>query len=406
MELGEKLKLLADAAKYDVSCSSSGGSRKNKGGIGNSAPSGICHSYSADGRCISLLKILLTNRCIYRCAYCPNSREEGGEKASFTPREVADLTLSFYKRNYIEGLFLSSGIEHSIDETMEHLIEVARILREEEHFYGYIHMKAIPGADPALVDEMASLVDRMSINVEIADRDGLRRLAPQKDYPSILGPMERLNHGILERKASRLPVVKNPYLPAGQSSQMIVGALGEDDRMILNRSASLYKDYNLKRVFYSAFVPVVHSPLLKGITKVPLLREHRLYQADWLMRFYRFSTDEIVNDRQPNLDPDVDPKMQYALLHLHEFPVEINRANYNMLLRIPGIGPTYAKRIISARKLAPLCYDDLKLLKISTKKARHFITVGGKYFGMYFSDAGDLRAKLLGSTAAGQLSFL
>lgn len=238
MELGEKLKLLADAAKYDVSCSSSGGSRKNKGGIGNSAPSGICHSYSADGRCISLLKILLTNRCIYRCAYCPNSREEGGEKASFTPREVADLTLSFYKRNYIEGLFLSSGIEHSIDETMERLIEVARILREEEHFYGYIHMKAIPGADPALVDEMASLVDRMSINVEIADRDGLRRLAPQKDYPSILGPMERLNHGILERKASRLPVVKNSYLPAGQSSQMIVGALGEDDRMILNRSAS------------------------------------------------------------------------------------------------------------------------------------------------------------------------
>lgn len=406
MELGEKLKLLADAAKYDVSCSSSGGSRKNKGGIGNSAPSGICHSYSADGRCISLLKILLTNRCIYRCAYCPNSREEGGEKASFTPREVADLTLSFYKRNYIEGLFLSSDIEHSIDETMERLIEVARILREEEHFYGYIHMKAIPGADPALVDEMASLVDRMSINVEIADRDGLRRLAPQKDYPSILGPMERLNHGILERKASRLPVVKNSYLPAGQSSQMIVGALGEDDRMILNRSASLYKDYNLKRVFYSAFVPVVNSPLLKGITKVPLLREHRLYQADWLMRFYRFSTDEIVNDRQPNLDPDVDPKMQYALLHLHEFPVEVNRADYNMLLRIPGIGPTYAKRIISARKLAPLRYDDLKLLKISTKKARHFITVGGKYFGMYFSDAGDLRAKLLGSTAAGQLSFL
>ncbi len=406
MELGEKLKLLADAAKYDVSCSSSGGSRKNKGGIGNSAPSGICHSYSADGRCISLLKILLTNRCIYRCAYCPNSREEGGEKASFTPREVADLTLSFYKRNYIEGLFLSSGIEHSIDETMERLIEVARILREEEHFYGYIHMKAIPGADPALVDEMASLVDRMSINVEIADRDGLRRLAPQKDYPSILGPMERLNHGILERKASRLPVVKNSYLPAGQSSQMIVGALGEDDRMILNRSTSLYKDYNLKRVFYSAFVPVVRSPLLKGITKVPLLREHRLYQADWLMRFYRFSTDEIVNDRQPNLDPDVDPKMQHALLHLHEFPVEINRADYNMLLRIPGIGPTYAKRIISARKLAPLRYDDLKLLKISTKKARHFMTVGGKYFGMYFSDAGDLRAKLLGSTAAGQLSFL
>ena len=406
MELGEKLKLLADAAKYDVSCSSSGGSRKNKGGIGNSAPSGICHSYSADGRCISLLKILLTNRCIYRCAYCPNSREEGGEKASFTPREVADLTLSFYKRNYIEGLFLSSGIEHSIDETMERLIEVARILREEEHFYGYIHMKAIPGADPALVDEMASLVDRMSINVEIADRDGLRRLAPQKDYPSILGPMERLNHGILERKASRLPVVKNSYLPAGQSSQMIVGALGEDDRMILNRSTSLYKDYNLKRVFYSAFVPVVRSPLLKGITKVPLLREHRLYQADWLMRFYRFSTDEIVNDRQPNLDPDVDPKMQHALLHLHEFPVEINRADYNMLLRIPGIGPTYAKRIISARKLAPLRYDDLKLLKISTKKARHFMTVGGKYFGMYFSDAGDLRAKLVGSTAAGQLSFL
>lgn len=336
MELGEKLKLLADAAKYDVSCSSSGGSRKNKSGIGNSAPSGICHSYSADGRCISLLKILLTNRCIYRCAYCPNSREEGGEKASFTPRQVADLTLSFYKRNYIEGLFLSSGIEHSIDETMERLIEVARILREEEHFYGYIHMKAIPGADPALVDEMASLVDRM----------------------------------------------------------------------ILNRSASLYKDYNLKRVFYSAFVPVVHSPLLKGITKVPLLREHRLYQADWLMRFYRFSTDEIVNDRQPNLDLDVDPKMQYALLHLHEFPVEINRADYNMLLRIPGIGPTYAKRIISARKLAPLRYDDLKLLKISTKKARHFMTVGGKYFGMYFSDAGDLRAKLLGPTAAGQLSFL
>lgn len=406
VELSEKLKILADAAKYDVSCSSSGGRRKNKGGTGDSSPSGICHSFSADGRCISLLKILLTNRCIYACAYCPNGRGAGGIKASFTPREVADLTMAFYKRNYIEGLFLSSGIEKSVDETMELMIECGRILREEENFYGYIHMKAIPGADPALVQKMATYVDRMSVNLEIADPYHLKRLAPQKDYSAIYGPMAVLKDGISEREKSKLPARKISFVPAGQSSQMIVGACDESDRLILKRASDLYKNYDLKRVFYSAYVPVVPSPLLSKVKETPLLREHRLYQADWLMRFYRFDAEEIVTDRAPFLDLDVDPKMNYALTHIGKFPVEINRADYKTLLRIPGIGPIYAKRIIAARKLCALSYDDLKLLRISTKTAKHFITVGGVYRGIAFTDGADLKDRLFGSSTSGQLSFL
>ena len=392
MDVLEKLKILTDAAKYDVSCSSSGSNRKNKGGLGEGASSGICHSWSEDGRCISLLKILLTNKCIYSCEYCVNRKENQIKRAEFTPQEVCDLVINFYKRNYIEGLFLSSGVVKSPDDTMLKLIEVADLLRNKENFNGYIHMKAIPGASDELVQKLGSLVDRMSINIELPTEKALNILAPQKKYESIIRPMNFAKNSILEYKENKKKFRRTPlFLPAGQSTQMIVGANREDDFTIINKASSLYKDFSLRRVFYSGYVPVVNSVFTQGIKKVPMLREHRLYQADWLMRFYGFSPREIVKEDNPFLDLTMDPKCSWAVENLDIFPIEINKASYEELIRVPGFGKVYAMRIINARKFSNLTFDDLRTLKISLKRAINFITVGGKFMGVRFSSKENLK---------------
>lgn len=387
MDLNEKLQILTDAAKYDVSCSSSGSTRKNnRSGLGNGAISGICHSWSEDGRCISLLKILLTNHCIYNCEYCINRRSNDIKRASFSPREVADLTLNFYKRNYIEGLFLSSGVIRNPDYTMALLIETARILRTEMNFNGYIHMKAIPGAAKELVDRIGLLVDRLSINIELPTEQSLALLAPQKNIQAILGPMAEVKEGLLANREDRKKFRSAPkFVPAGQTTQMIIGASRETDKDILYRSQSLYKDFSLKRVYYSAFVPVVASQYTQGIDRAPLAREHRIYQADWLLRFYGFKAEDLLDDKNKNLDLSIDPKANWALHHLDQFPIEINTAPYADLLKIPGIGKVSAHKIIKARKFRRLSFEDLKAMRISTKKAGYFITVGGKYRGGHFS---------------------
>lgn len=392
MELKRKLSILSDAAKYDVSCSSSGSNRKNTtNGIGQAHNSGICHSWSEDGRCISLLKILLTNKCIYSCEYCVNRKENNVERAEFTPEEVADLTINFYKRNYIEGLFLSSGVVKSPDYTMIKLIRVAEILRNEKKFNGYIHMKAIPGASEELIERLGRLIDRMSINIELPTKSSLKMLAPQKTYESIEKPMSFINESITQYKIDRKTIRKTPlFLPAGQSTQMIVGAAGESDLTIINKASSLYEDYKLKRVFYSGFVPVIKSKYTEKIKKVPMLREHRLYQADWLMRFYKFKSNEILNEKNPFFDLTLDPKAFWAVQNVANFPIEINRASYEELLRVPGFGPTYAMRIINARKFANLSFDDLTSLKISLKKAKNFILVNGVYRGQKYNTQDDL----------------
>ncbi len=392
MELKRKLSILSDAAKYDVSCSSSGSNRKNTAnGIGKAHNSGICHSWSEDGRCISLLKILLTNKCIYSCEYCINRKENNVERAEFTPEEVADLTINFYKRNYIEGLFLSSGVVKSPDYTMIKLIRVAEILRNEKKFNGYIHMKAIPGASEELIERLGRLIDRMSINIELPTKSSLKMLAPQKTYESIEKPMSFINESITQYKIDRKTIRKTPlFLPAGQSTQMIVGAAGESDLTIINKASSLYEDYKLKRVFYSGFVPVIKSKYTEKIKKVPMLREHRLYQADWLMRFYKFKSNEILNEKNPFFDLTLDPKAFWAVQNVANFPIEINRASYEDLLRVPGFGPTYAMRIINARKFANLSFDDLTSLKISLKKAKNFILVNGVYRGQKYNTQDDL----------------
>lgn len=392
MELKRKLSILSDAAKYDVSCSSSGSNRKNTAnGIGQAHNSGICHSWSEDGRCISLLKILLTNKCIYSCEYCINRKENNVERAEFTPEEVADLTINFYKRNYIEGLFLSSGVVKSPDYTMIKLIRVAEILRNEKKFNGYIHMKAIPGASEELIERLGRLIDRMSINIELPTKSSLKMLAPQKTYESIEKPMSFINESITQYKIDRKTIRKTPlFLPAGQSTQMIVGAAGESDLTIINKASSLYEDYKLKRVFYSGFVPVIKSKYTEKIKKVPMLREHRLYQADWLMRFYKFKSNEILNEKNPFFDLTLDPKAFWAVQNVANFPIEINRASYDELLRVPGFGPTYAMRIINARKFANLSFDDLTSLKISLKKAKNFILVNGVYRGQKYNTQEDL----------------
>ncbi|MFR9275769.1 putative DNA modification/repair radical SAM protein [Finegoldia magna] len=392
MELKRKLSILSDAAKYDVSCSSSGSNRKNTAnGIGQAHNSGICHSWSEDGRCISLLKILLTNKCIYSCEYCINRKENNVERAEFTPEEVADLTINFYKRNYIEGLFLSSGVVKSPDYTMIKLIRVAEILRNEKKFNGYIHMKAIPGASEELIERLGKLIDRMSINIELPTKSSLKMLAPQKTYESIEKPMSFINESITQYKIDKKTIRKTPlFLPAGQSTQMIVGAAGESDLTIINKASSLYEDYKLKRVFYSGFVPVIKSKYTEKIKKVPMLREHRLYQADWLMRFYKFKSNEILNEKNPFFDLTLDPKAFWAVQNVANFPIEINRASYEELLRVPGFGPTYAMRIINARKFANLSFDDLTSLKISLKKAKNFILVNGVYRGQKYNTQDDL----------------
>ena len=380
----EKLRILSDAAKYDVSCSSSGSSRKNvNNGLGNAAINGICHSWSADGRCISLLKILMTNYCIYDCKYCINRKDNDIERAMLTPDEIVKLTINFYRRNYIEGLFLSSGIIKSADYTMELMIAIAKKLRLEEKFNGYIHMKVIPGASRQLINEIGLYVDRVSVNIEFAENSALKLLAPDKKATDISTSMGLIRKNMLENAEDKKLFKSTPsFIPAGQTTQMIIGASGESDYSILTRSENLYKNFDLKRVYYSGYVPVNKSGILVSVDQaVPMIREHRLYQADWLLRFYNFRADEILNEKDPFVDPFLDPKTNWAIKNSHFFPIEINKASYKELLRVPGIGVTSAKCIVMARKYSTIRYEHLKKLGIVIKRAKYFITVNGEFLG-------------------------
>ena len=393
----EKLRILSDAAKYDVSCSSSGNNRKNTvNGLGNTAFSGICHSWSADGRCISLLKILMTNYCIYDCEYCINRKSNDIERATLASDEIVRLTVNFYRRNYIEGLFLSSGIIKNPDYTMERMIEVARKLRIQERFNGYIHMKVIPGADRTLIRELGMYVDRVSVNIELADTNALRLLAPDKDPIDISTSMGLIRKNQAQNLEDRKLFKSTPsYIPAGQTTQMIIGAGGENDYTIINRSETLYKNFHLKRVYYSAYVPVNKTGILADTEAASTLREHRLYQADWLIRFYKFKAEEILSEENPFFDPLLDPKSNWAIRNWSRFPMEINRVSYEELLRIPGIGVTSALKIIKARKYNILRYEHLKKLGIILKRAKYFITVNGEYHGFRKEKPDYIRSRLI-----------
>jgi putative DNA modification/repair radical SAM protein len=382
MDIEEKLRILGAAARYDVSCSSSGIRRPGrKGKLGDSTSFGVCHSWSDDGRCISLFKILFSNRCIYDCAYCANRSSALRPRASFTPQELVELTMNFYRRNYIEGLFLSSAVWVSPDHTMERLLLTAKKLRMEEGFNGYIHMKAIPGASPELIRKAGIYADRMSVNIELPTEKSLRLLAPEKRKEDILGPMGDLTENIRANKQERKHFKKAPaFVPAGQSTQLIVGATPEEDLRIVRLAEGLYRRYGLKRVYYSAFMPVSEDPRLPRLEKPPLLREHRLYQADWLLRHYHFDSGEILDESNPQLDEELDPKSGWALRNLHFFPVEINKADYETLLRVPGLGVRSAKRIVMARRVHSLDFDDLKKIGVVLKRARYFITCRGRYY--------------------------
>lgn len=417
MNLLDKLTILTDAAKYDASCTSSGVMRSSRPGmIGNTSSSiaGCCHSFSADGRCISLLKVLMTNYCVYDCKYCINRRSNDTRRTAFTPRELAELTVQFYRRNYIEGLFLSSGVLRDPDYTTLRMIETLRLLRREFAFNGYIHAKAIPGTSPELVQQLGYLADRLSVNIELPSQKGLAALAPDKSKAAILAPMRLIEAQGRQNKEELVKYRHAPaFAPAGQSTQLIVGATEDSDRHILHLTESLYDRYRLKRVFYSAYVPVVENPLLPALhTKPPLLREHRLYQADWLLRFYGFRADELLDDQHPNFDPMLDPKCYWAITHPEQFPVEIMTADLGRLLRVPGIGPTGARRILSARRTGLLHFDDLKKMGIVLKRAQFFILCGGRMReGLHFTAdtlAFQLQAVERGSlpaSAAQQLSF-
>lgn len=455
MEIQEKLRILSDAAKYDVACTSSGVDRRgDKKGLGNTHLSGICHSFSADGRCISLLKILFTNQCIYDCKYCINRRSNDVVRTAFTPDEVCTLTMEFYRRNYIEGLFLSSGILHSPDYTMELIYQTLHQLRNRHHFNGYIHVKAIPGADALLVERIGFLADRMSVNLELPTAEGLRTLAPGKTREKILAPMRQVQRGIAaqnrryledggrirgipdtrfrpeaapdvisdavtnQRRADRAGQigmansVNHPgrnvwvprsgsggrnFVPAGQSTQMIVGATPENDYQMIRVAEALYQNYDLKRVFYSAFVRVNDDSTLPALPGgPPLLREHRLYQADWLLRFYGFQADELLSESQPNFNVLLDPKCDWALRHLELFPVEINRADYQTLLRVPGLGVKSARRILAARRGAVLGFADLKKLGVVLKRAMYFITCSGRTMYPIRIDENYITSQLVG----------
>ena len=383
MELLDKLTILSDAAKYDAACTSSGVRRKfQPGKIGNTSSSiaGCCHSFSADGRCVTLLKVLMTNCCVYDCKYCVNRRSNDTRRAAFTPRELAELTIGFYRRNYIEGLFLSSGVLRNADYTTEQMIRALRILRQEYGFNGYIHAKAIPGTSPELVQQLGLLADRMSVNIELPSQQGLQTLAPDKTREAILRPMGLIRDKVSESRQELVKYKHAPaFAPAGQSTQLIVGATKDTDRHILHLTEALYQKYRLKRVFYSAYVPVVENSLLPALdTKPPLLREHRLYQADWLLRFYGFRAEELLDEQHPDFNPLVDPKCHWAIGHLEQFPLEIMNAEYETLLRVPGIGPISARRIVSARRHSTLRFEDLKKLGVVLKRAQFFITCGGR----------------------------
>ena len=397
MDLMEKLTILTDAAKYDAACTSSGGSRgSRKGYIGNTSSSvaGCCHAFSADGRCVTLLKVLMTNCCVYDCKYCVNRCSNDTRRAAFTPEELAELTIQFYRRNYIEGLFLSSGVLRSPDYTMEQMIAALRLLREKHRFNGYIHAKAIPGSSPELVEQLGLLADRLSVNIELPSEAGLKALAPNKTKDAILRPMGQIRRRMGENREELVKYRHAPrFAPAGQSTQMIVGATGDSDRHILRLSQGLYDRYGLKRVFYSAYVPVVENSLLPALdTKPPLLREHRLYQADWLLRFYGFRAEELLSEEEPNFNPLVDPKCSWALRHPEFFPVEVNRAGYEELLRVPGVGVKSARRILVARRAGTLRHEDLKKLGVVMKRAQYFLVCRGKTVeGLRFTQDGVLR---------------
>lgn len=397
MDIAEKLEILADAAKYDVACTSSGIDRNaQKGLLGSTTSAGLCHSFAADGRCITLLKVLMSNVCVYDCAYCVNRASNDVRRASFTPEELAELTIAFFRRNYIEGLFLSSGVICNPDHTTELMIRTLTILRYEKGFRGYVHAKAVPGTSPELIEQLGLLADRLSVNLELPSQESLNLLAPQKTRTDILAPMRQISESIAEDKEARaLARKKNvtylakgapksklrAFSPAGQSTQMIIGATPESDYHILNLSAALYKTMDLKRVFFSAYLPVNRDYRLPSTDAVQLDREHRLYQADWLLRFYEFDVDEVIDPAHPYLDLDVDPKANWALNNLHLFPVEVNTAPYEMLLRVPGIGVTGAKKIMRARKTCCLREAELRKIGIAFKRARYFITCNGKHQG-------------------------
>lgn len=397
MTANEKLSILADAAKYDVSCSSSGSARSgDKSMLGNTSLPGICHSYSEDGRCISLLKILFTNKCIYDCSYCIN-RNSNSEmpRAEFTPDEVVDLTIGFYRRNYIEGLFLSSGVVRNPNHTMELLLSVVKKLRGAR-FNGYIHLKGIPGADHLLIEEAGKYVDRMSINIELPTTQSLRLLAPEKKRLDMIAPMGFIKEKMSEYKALGRQFKNAPsFVPAGQSTQLIVGATADPDYKIIKISEALYKRMALKRVYYSSYVPVGRTAIVAGPNVDLLKREHRIYQADWLLRFYGFTADEILTPEAPNLDMDVDPKCQWALRNMHLFPMDVNRVSFLELLRIPGIGNVTARRIMASRRFGPLHYDALKKMGVVMKRAKYFITCSGKPFGASDMDPFRLKQHML-----------
>lgn len=395
MELEERLGILAESAKYDVSCASSGSKRYNRNGIGNAASCGICHSWTSDGRCVSLLKILLTNACIYDCAYCVNRRSNDVPRASLTPEEVAELTIGFYRRNYIEGLFLSTGVVRGPDQTMELLIRAARLLRETHRFNGYIHLKLVPGADPLLVEQAGRYADRVSVNIELPTRESLKLLAPDKSRDAIVGPMRTVSGLITRSREERKVSRKAPlYAPAGQSTQLIVGATPENDLQIIRLAEGFYNRLGMKRVYYSAFIPVAGAQL-PALPGPPLVREHRLYQADWLLRYYSFAAHEVLDDGRPDLDLAVDPKCGWALRHLHLFPVEVNRADYEVLLRVPGVGVRSAKRIVRARRQQHLSFDDLAKLGVVLKRARFFLTARGKRLEALDLNEAVLRSRLM-----------
>ncbi len=408
VELVEKLTILGDAAKFDVSCSSSGTSRTgDKGTLGSAAAGGICHTWSADGRCVSLLKVLMTNVCVYDCAYCQNRASLDKPRATFTPQELADLTIDFYRRNYIEGLFLSSGVLVDANTTSERMLRVLEILRIDYRFAGYIHVKIIPGTDNLLIERLGSLADRVSCNIELPSSGSLERLAPQKLPSHILAPMRYIQQGhqrFLEdgRRSVRAP----QFAPAGQTTQMIIGATPDTDHTILSLSKRLYSTYKLKRVYFSAFIPGgTHAALPPAGSPVPLVREHRLYQADWLMRFYHFDADELLETTRPTLSLDVDPKCDWALRHPEYFPVEVNAAPLETLLRIPGVGVTSAQRIVAARRQGTIALEHLRKLGIVMKRAQFFLTANGKFAGTLQPGHALLRSHLADGTGISQLSL-
>ena len=400
----EKLSILADAAKYDVSCSSSGSKRKNNSnGLGDSSGMGICHSYTEDGRCVSLLKILLTNHCIFDCAYCVTRKSNDIKRAAFKVQEVVDLTINFYRRNYIEGLFLSSGIFKDADYTMERLIQVAKKLRLEENFNGYIHLKSIPGASDELMREAGLYADRLSVNIEIPTKSGLKLLAPDKKHEDFTKPMEKVKNEIIQYKQESKLIKSTPkYAPAGQSTQMIVGASGESDRDIMYSATFFYKKYNMKRVYYSGYVPVTNDSRLPAMgSQVPLLRENRLYQTDWLLRFYDFDVRELLNEDHLNLDLEVDPKLSWALRNRHLFPVDVNRVEKHLLLRVPGIGLKSVNKILHARKFRKLNWEHLKNIGIAMNRAKYFITCDSREFEVNEPSSEYLKNVIL-STSSGK----